>query len=86
MATRRGNSLTSIDTDELLWLKNRGGKWSQARTRPNNNYLRPFGFPKEIIYFVDKGIICGNIAKFCKDWQCDVGLVIQPGVRQAAES
>ena len=42
--------------------------------------------PVGIIYFVDKGSICGTIAKFCRDWQCDVGLVIEPGVRQAAES
>jgi hypothetical protein len=46
--------------------------------RPNRNHLRLFGFPQKMIYFGDKEAICCNIAKFCKDWQCDVGLVIQP--------
>jgi hypothetical protein len=38
-------------------------------------------FRKQVIMFVDKGTICGNIAKFFQDWQCDVGFIIQPGVR-----
>ena len=71
-------SPTSIDKDDLLWLRNDGRTVVANPDRPNRNHLRLFGFPEKMIYFGDKGTICGNIAKFCKDWQCDVSLVIQP--------
>jgi hypothetical protein len=44
------------------------------------------GFRNKSILFVDDRAICGNMAQFYWDVQYDVGLVIQPGVWEAAES
>jgi hypothetical protein len=63
------------------------GKWSASRTEKSHNYLEPISnFRKPSPILVDKQIICGNIAKLFQEWQCDVGLFIQPGVREPAES